>query len=63
MILPPTLRRAAITVDLPGIPGYYQSRCAGAMYSGGGGGYLYVVSDEPVPGGIRVKVRYSRKNG
>jgi len=27
------------------------------MYSGCGGGYLYVVSDEPVPGGLRVEVR------
>jgi len=27
------------------------------MYSGCGGGYLYVVSAEPVPGGFRVKVR------
>jgi hypothetical protein len=45
------------------ILGYYQSRYARAMYSGCGGGYLYVVSDEPVRGGIGVKVRYSRKNG
>jgi hypothetical protein len=50
-------------VDLVGILRYYQSRYAGAMYSGCGGGYLYVVSEGPVPGGIRVKVRYSKKNG
>ena len=61
-ILPHTVRHPAITVDLAGILAYYQSRYAGAMYSGCGGGYLYVVSDEPVPGGIRVKVRYSKKN-
>jgi hypothetical protein len=29
----------------------------GAMYSRCGGGYLYVVSEEPVPGGFQVKVR------
>jgi hypothetical protein len=61
-ILPHTVRHPAVTVDLVGILGYYQSRYAGAMYSGCGGGYLYVVSDEPVPGGICVKVRYSKKN-
>jgi hypothetical protein len=63
MILPHTVRHPTITVDLVGILSYYQARYAGAMYSGCGGGYLYVVSDEPVPGGIRVKVRYARKNG
>jgi hypothetical protein len=30
------------------------------MYSGCGGGYLYVVSDEPVPGAFQVQVRTSR---
>jgi hypothetical protein len=39
------------------ILGYYQKRYHGAMYSGCGGGYIYVVSDEPVPGGFQVKVR------
>jgi hypothetical protein len=37
--------------------GYYQSRYPGAMYSGSGGGYIYVVSEEPVPGGLQVKIR------
>ncbi len=27
------------------------------MYSGCGGGYLYVVSEDPVPGGFQVRVR------
>ena len=62
-ILPHTVRHPTVTVDLVGILGFYQSRYAGAMYSGCGGGYLYVVSEEPVPGGIRVKVRYAEKNG
>ena len=62
-ILPHTVRHPTITVDLVGILSCYQSRYAGAMYSGCGGGYLYVVSEEPVPGGIRVKVRSSKKHG
>jgi hypothetical protein len=31
------------------------------MYSGCGGGYLYVVSDEAVPGSFRIKVRVKKK--
>jgi hypothetical protein len=56
-ILPGTVRHPTITVDLLTILGYYQAQYAGAMYSGCGGGYLYVVSDAPVPGGFRVKIR------
>jgi hypothetical protein len=56
-LLPHVVRHPTIKIDLMAILDYYQSRYAGAMYSGCGGGYLYVVSDEPVPGGIRVKVR------
>jgi len=56
-ILPHVVRHSTVTVDLIGIMKSYQSRYPGAMYSGCGGGYLYVVSDEPVPGGFQVKVR------
>jgi hypothetical protein len=56
-ILPHVVRHPTLTVDLMGLLGYYQARYAGAMYSGCGGGYLYVVSEEPVPGAFRVKVR------
>jgi hypothetical protein len=59
-ILPHTVRHPTIGIDLPGLLRYYQSRSAGAMYSGCGGGYLYVVSEEPVPGGFRVKVRIAK---
>ena len=59
-ILPGTVRHPTITVDLMAILGYYQTRYAGAMYSGCGGGYLYVVAEEPVAGGFRVKVRTAR---
>ena len=56
-ILPHTVRHPTITVDLEGILKYYQSRYSGAMYSGCGGGYLYVVSEKPVPGAFQVSVR------
>jgi hypothetical protein len=56
-LLPHVVRHPTVTVDLLGIMQHYQSRFPGAMYSGCGGGYLYVVSEQPVPGGIRVKVR------
>jgi len=56
-ILPATVRHRALTVDLMGLLRHYQSRYAGAMYSGCGGGYLIVASAEAVPGSLRVKVR------
>ena len=56
-ILPHTVRHPTITIDLVAILHWYQSNYAGAMYSGCGGGYLYVVSEEPVPGSFRVQVR------
>jgi hypothetical protein len=62
-ILPGTVKHPAISVDLLGILNYYQSRYAGAMYSGCGGGYLYVVSEEPVPGALRVQVRLQKGRG
>ena len=57
LILPGTVQHPALTVDLKGILSFYQKRYYGAMYSGCGGGYLYVVSDEQVPGGFQVRVR------
>jgi hypothetical protein len=56
-ILPDVVHHRTLTLDLMALWRYYQSRYAGAMYSGCGGGYMYVVSDEPVPGGFRVRVR------
>jgi hypothetical protein len=58
-ILPNTVRHPSITIDLMALLGHYQNRYAGAMYSGCGGGYLYVVSEEPVPGAFQVKVRFN----
>ncbi len=56
-ILPHTVQHPTIHIDLMEILGHYQSTYLGAMYSGCGGGYLYVVSEEPVPGGFQVEVR------
>lgn len=56
-LLPHTVRHRTVTTDLAGILRCYQGRYAGAMYSGCGGGYLYVVSEAPVPGALRVRVR------
>ena len=58
-ILPNTVHHPTITIDLLEILEFYQSRYYGAMYSGCGGGYLYVVSDEAVPGAFKVNVRIS----
>ena len=62
-LLPQTVRHPALAVDLSALLGYYQSRYAGAMYSGCGGGYLYVVSEEPVSGSIRPTVRLAESLG
>jgi hypothetical protein len=57
IILPHTLRHPTLTVDLPPLLRFYQSRYPGAMFSGCGGGYLFVVSEKPVPGAFNIKVR------
>lgn len=56
-ILPNTVRHPTLEVDLIGLLNYYQDRYPGAMYSGCGGGYLIVVSDQIVLGSFQVQVR------
>ncbi|MGA9624285.1 MAG: hypothetical protein WBL65_16240 [Bryobacteraceae bacterium] len=56
-ILPQTVKHPTIQIDLKRILSYYQQRYAGAMYSGCGGGYAIVASEEPVPGALKVKVK------
>jgi hypothetical protein len=56
-ILPNTVHHPSLTVDLMELLAYYQSRYPGAMYSGCGGGYLYVVSEQPVPGAFHARLR------
>jgi hypothetical protein len=56
-ILPDCLRHRNLAVDLPALLRVYQARYPGAMCSGCGGGYLTVVSKEPVPGAFHVNIR------
>lgn len=56
-MLPDVVDHPTLTVDMMALLSHYQSRYPGAMFSGCGGGYFYVVSEEPVPGGLRVSVR------
>lgn len=56
-ILPHVVRHPTLSQDLMSLLEKYQSKYAGAMFSGCGGGYLYVVSDTPVPGAFKIKVR------
>ncbi len=60
-VLPHTVAHPAIKVDLKALLRVYQRRYAGAMYSGCGGGYLFVASDEPVPGAFKVNVRVAKQ--
>jgi hypothetical protein len=61
-LLPQVVRHPLIRVDLIPLLKAYQQEYAGAMYSGCGGGYLLVVSDDkPVPGAFKVHVRVASK--
>ncbi len=56
-LLPHIVRHPTISLDLVALLEYYQARYPGAMYSGCGGGYLYVVSEDPVAGAFQVRIR------
>jgi hypothetical protein len=56
-LLPQTIQHPSIQIDLKGILQFYKARYAGAMYSGCGGGYLIVASEETVPGSLHFTVR------
>lgn len=56
-ILPGTVRHHKLNEDLLPLLEYYCSNYPGAMYSGCGGGYLFVASQKPVPGAFNIKVR------
>lgn len=56
-ILPCVVRHPTITIDLMKLLAYYQSCYYGAMFSGCGGGYFYIISDEPIPGASKVSLR------
>ena len=56
-LLPCTVRHSTLKVDLCGLLKHYQQLYPGAMFSGCGGGYLYVVSEKEVPGSFHVQIR------
>jgi len=56
-LLPHTVRHPLIGVDLMGLWAAYRTRYPGAMFSGCGGGYLIVASEEAIPGSFGIKVR------
>jgi hypothetical protein len=61
-LLPHVVRHPLIRLDLMALLKAYQREYVGAMYSGCGGGYLLVVSeDKPVPGGFNARVRVAAK--
>ena len=57
VLVPRSFRHPTITFDLPGILRSYQNRYAGAVFSGCGGGYLYVISEDHVPGSFHATIR------
>jgi hypothetical protein len=60
-LLPHVVRHPLLKLDLMPLLKAYQQQYPGAMYSGCGGGYLIVVSNEPVPGAFKVNVRVCPK--
>lgn len=56
-ILPDVYAHPTITTDLRGLLAAYAAEYPGAMYSGCGGGYVIVVSEEPPAGSSRISVR------
>ncbi len=58
-LLPGVFEHPTITIDLHGLLAAYAADNPGAMYSGCGGGYLVVASEDELPGSIRIAVRTS----
>jgi hypothetical protein len=56
-LLPHTVQHPCLSLDLLAILNHYQAHYPGAMYSGCGGGYLFIVSEAPVPGAFKVRVK------
>jgi hypothetical protein len=60
-LLPQVVRHPLLRVELMPLLRAYQRQYPGAMYSGCGGGYLIVVSEEPVPGACKINVQTSAR--
>ncbi len=61
VLLPGNFEHPALTMDLLPLLKSYQQRYFGAAYSSCGGGYLYVVSEQPVPGAFHPVIRVERR--
>lgn len=61
-ILPHVVNHPSLMKDMLPLLKYYQKRYAGAMFSGCGGGYFYVVSEHSIPGAIKVKLKITEKS-
>ena len=57
VLLPANFEHPSLTMDLLPLMNYYQQHYCGAAYSSCGGGYLYVVSEQPVPGAFHPVIR------
>jgi len=62
-MLPGTVRHHSIEADLEGIIAAYRAEYGGALYSGCGGGYLFVPTERPVPGSFGMRVRRTAGHG
>ena len=60
-LLPLSMRGGVLAGDLMDLATAYQKQYLGATYSGPGGGYLIVVSEEPVPGALKVNIRTAER--
>lgn len=58
-MLPCTVGHRLIDVDLEAILAWYRSEYGAALYSGCGGGYLFVPTEREVPGSFGIRVRRS----
>jgi hypothetical protein len=56
-LLPDVVEHPTLNIDLVELLSFYQANYPGAMYSGCGGGYLFVASDKAVPGGFQIKIK------
>ncbi len=59
-LLPYNLRDPVLSPELLDLLEFYQLNYDGAMCSGPGGGYFYVISDKPVPGAFHPTVRLAK---
>jgi hypothetical protein len=61
ILLPRVVRHPLLKLDLMPLLNAYQRQYPGAMYSGCGGGYLLVASNEAVPGALKVNIRTAKR--